>query len=174
MSLPISVYVHAASPVGPLLLAGNGEVLQLIGFPRGSRAKSPMPHWRQAREPFADVICQLDEYFAGARTAFSLPVAFEGTVFQEAVWSALRDIPFGETVSYGDLAVRLTGGLTASRAIGAANGANPLPIILPCHRVIGADGSLTGFGGGLATKRFLLAHEQRIRPRPGAQLSLFG
>lgn len=103
---------------------------------------------------------QLGAYFAGERTAFDLPLAPAGTPFQQAVWRALLDIPFGETRSYRDIACAL-GQPTATRAVGAANGRNPLPIVAPCHRVIGADGSLTGFGGGLDTKRWLLAHERR-------------
>jgi methylated-DNA-[protein]-cysteine S-methyltransferase len=101
---------------------------------------------------------QLAEYFAGKRRVFSLPLAPRGTPFQRSVWQALRQIPYGETVSYGELARRL-GSTSGARAVGLANGANPLPIIVPCHRVIGADGSLTGFGGGLTIKRALLALE---------------
>jgi methylated-DNA-[protein]-cysteine S-methyltransferase len=110
---------------------------------------------------FSEAIAQLEEYFAGERRDFSLPLPLEGTPFQTTVWSALRTIPYGATVSYGELARRI-GRPSASRAVGAANGANPLPIILPCHRVIGADRSLTGFGGGLETKRFLLAFEAGV------------
>ena len=110
---------------------------------------------------FSEAIAQLEEYFAGERRDFSLPLPLEGTPFQTTVWSALRTIPYGATVSYGELARRI-GRPSASRAVGAANGANPLPIILPCHRVIGADRSLKGFGGGLETKRFLLAFEAGV------------
>ena len=107
-------------------------------------------------------------YFAGELTRFDLRLHLAGTAFQNAVWAALCDIPFGETVSYGALASRI-GKPMASRAVGAANGANPLPIVVPCHRVIGADKSLTGFGGGIETKRFLLAHEQRLSGKEGTQ-----
>jgi methylated-DNA-[protein]-cysteine S-methyltransferase len=106
---------------------------------------------------------QLEEYFAGERTAFELPLDLEGTRFQRAAWLALAEIPYGETVSYGEQARRL-GRPHAVRAVGAANGRNPVPIVLPCHRVVGSDGSLTGFGGGLDVKRALLDHEAGLRP----------
>ena len=106
---------------------------------------------------------QLGEYFSGARTAFDLPLDLVGTRFLRAAWLALAEIPFGETVSYAERALRL-GRPHAIRAVGAANGRNPLPIVLPCHRVIGSDGSLTGFGGGLDVKRALLDHEAGVRP----------
>jgi methylated-DNA-[protein]-cysteine S-methyltransferase len=115
---------------------------------------------------------QLAEYFAGTRKAFSLPLRPAGTAFQQSVWAALQEIPFGATLSYGELARRI-GQPAAARAVGAANGANPLPIVVPCHRVIGADHSLTGFGGGLATKRFLLAHEARLSRNLARQGQLF-
>src|SRR5262249_31221022 len=111
--------------------------------------------------PLADVRAQLAAYFAGELTLFDLPLAPHGSAFQLGVWEQLRRIPYGETISYGELARRI-GDQSAARAVGAANGQNPLPIIVPCHRVIGADGSLTGFGGGIATKKFLLEHEQRF------------
>ncbi len=151
-------YGYHDSPVGPLLLAGDGDRLHLIGFPSGSRAERPRETWRRDETLFDAARAQLDAYFAGALTRFDLPLHFTGTAFQQSVWSALRDIPYGETTSYGVLARRV-GRPTASRAVGAANGANPLPIVVPCHRVIGGDGSLTGFGGGIETKRFLLALE---------------
>jgi len=153
------MYWHEAdSPVGPLLLAGDGEGLRRVHFQAGPRAMEPPAEWRESPEPFAQVLQQLDEYFGGARRAFRLQLAPQGTPFQLAVWALLREIPFGATVSYGELArhVGLAGG---ARAVGLANGANPLPIIVPCHRVIGADGSLTGFGGGLHIKRALLSLE---------------
>ena len=117
---------------------------------------------------------QLDGYFAGKRTAFDLAFQPEGSPFQLAVWRALLDIPYGETVSYGEIARRIGEPVSASRAVGAANGDNPIPIIIPCHRVIGADGSLTGFGGGLPVKTFLLELEDRVAQKPGKQLGLFG
>lgn len=103
--------------------------------------------------------CQLEEYFAGRRTVFEVPLALEGTAFQLEVWGALRGIPFGRTVSYGEIA-RMVGRPAAARAVGAADGANPVSIIIPCHRVIGADGRLTGYGGGLNRKEWLLRHER--------------
>ncbi len=106
----------------------------------------------------------------GDLTRFKLPLRFAGTAFQNKVWTALCDIPFGQTVSYGALASRI-GKPTASRAVGGANGANPLPIVVPCHRVIGSDRSLTGFGGGIQIKKFLLAHEQKVSPHEGPQKS---
>ena len=115
---------------------------------------------------------QLTAYFAGELRDFSLPLRAGGTAFQQSVWAALRAIPFGATISYGELACRI-GQPSAARAVGAANGANPLPIVVPCHRVIGADNSLTGFGGGLETKRFLLTHEARLTRGTGPQGELF-
>jgi methylated-DNA-[protein]-cysteine S-methyltransferase len=146
------------SPVGTLLLAGNDEALTRVHFQAGPRPLRPPPLWRQDAARFAPALTQLNEYFSGTRRAFRLRLAPEGTPFQLAVWEALRAIPYGETVSYGELArgLGLPGG---ARAVGLANGANPLPIIVPCHRVIGADGSLTGFGGGLNIKRALLSLE---------------
>lgn len=108
----------------------------------------------------AEAKLQLEEYFAGDRREFDLPLAARGTEFQHRVWAELRRIPFGETISYGELATRI-GKPTASRAVGAANGRNPLPVVVPCHRVIGSDGRLTGFGGGLPTKQALLDLERR-------------
>jgi len=153
------MYWHQThSPVGTLLLAGDAETLRRVHFQAGPRPLRPPAGWRQDAAPFAAVLTQLAEYFSGTRRAFELPLAPAGTPFQLAVWQALRAIPYGKTVSYGAVAQRL--GLTGgARAVGLANGANPLPIIVPCHRVIGADGSLTGFGGGLDIKRWLLALE---------------
>lgn len=147
------------SPVGMLLLAGDGMRLKLIHFQSGRRAHAPSADWVQDPAPFASAVTQLAEYFAGRRRSFDLPLAPRGTEFQHIVWAALTRIPYGATLSYGELA-RQIGRPHASRAVGLANGANPLPIIVPCHRVIGADGSLTGFGGGLEVKRTLLALER--------------
>jgi methylated-DNA-[protein]-cysteine S-methyltransferase len=159
-------YAWYDSPVGRLLLAGDAAGVTLISFPSGSRARRPARGWRADDGALAEAVRQLAEYFAGRRRSFSLPLRPAGTAFQLAVWAALREIPYGRTISYGELARRI-GRPAAARAVGAANGANPLPIVVPCHRVIGADRSLTGFGGGLATKRFLLAHEARFSPGPG-------
>lgn len=149
---------HCVSPIGLLLVAGDRDRLDMIGFPTGSRVKSPEPGWMQDNSRFKEVFRQLDAYFAKKLRKFELPLCFRGTDFQNSVWHALCDIPYGHTKSYGEIAVRI-GRPKASRAVGAANGANPLPIVVPCHRVIGADNSLTGFGGGLGTKQFLLELE---------------
>lgn len=147
------------SPVGRLLLAGDGASLIQVCFQSGPRPQQPAEGWVAAAAPFRAAIAQLDEYFAGGRRRFDLPLAPRGTDFQRRVWRALSDIPYGKTISYGELARRI-GKPSASRAVGLANGANPLPIVVPCHRVIGSDGSLTGYGGGIDRKRFLLDLEQ--------------
>jgi methylated-DNA-[protein]-cysteine S-methyltransferase len=146
------------SPVGRLLLAGHADALTHLCFQAGPRPFAPPCAWLKDAAPFERAVAQLGEYFAGTRRAFRLQLEPEGTPFQLAVWRALREIPYGETLSYGTLARRL-GQVNGARAVGLANGSNPLPIIVPCHRVIGADGSLTGFGGGLYIKRALLALE---------------
>lgn len=147
------------SPVGRLLLAGDAAGLRRVHFQAGPHPLRPPPEWRCEAAPFAPALTQLAEYFAGARRTFRLRLAPVGTAFQLTVWRALQSIPYGETVSYGELARQLGLAGRAARAVGLANGANPLPIIVPCHRVIGADGSLTGFGGGLGLKRALLSLE---------------
>lgn len=144
------------SPIGGLRLHSSAGLLTAIDFGaevRGGRAADPV---------LDRVERQLAEYFDGARTTFDLPLANDGTEFQKKVWGELMRIPFGETASYGDIARRLGYEPVISRAVGAANGANPIPIVVPCHRVIGADGSLTGYAGGIERKRTLLDHE-----RPG-------
>jgi methylated-DNA-[protein]-cysteine S-methyltransferase len=146
------------TPLGTLLLAGTSEALHLISLPGDAHEASPEPEWTEDAAPFARARRQLDAYFAGRLKAFDLDLAPEGTAFQLAVWRALASIPYGTTRSYGELARRI-GRPRAVRAVGLANGANPLPIVLPCHRVIGADGSLTGYGGGLEAKRLLLRLE---------------
>jgi methylated-DNA-[protein]-cysteine S-methyltransferase len=151
-------YSRFESPVGPLLLAGSKRGLQLIIFAAGRRARSVDPEWRLDSSAFVEVVEQLQSYFAGERKNFDLSLVLEGTDFQKRVWTALREIPYGETISYKGLAEWI-GRPKAVRAVGAANGANPIPIIIPCHRVIGNDGSLTGFGGGLQLKKQLLELE---------------
>lgn len=151
-------YHYMDSPIGKLLLAGEGEALGLLGFPSGSMARRHDAEWKKDSAPFKEVIFQLEQYFAGELRDFDLPLAPKGTVFQQQVWSTLQEIPYGETWSYGQLAAHI-GKPKASRAVGAANGLNPIPVIIPCHRVIGANGKLTGFGGGLDTKRHLLSLE---------------
>ena len=165
-------YTRVPSPVGRLLLAGNGPTLKWVAFAEGSGAMSPERGWKPAKEPFREPIRQLAAYFAGELTTFDLPLAPAGTPFQQAVWKALLDIPYGETISYGELARRI-GKPKAVRAVGAANGQNPLAIVVPCHRVIGSNGRLTGYGGGLAVKETLLALERKQRPlsRPLTLLS---
>lgn len=153
------VYGYLESPVGPLLLVADADHLRGISFPDSSRKQEPQAGWRRDDAYFPDTTAQLLGYFAGELREFSLPLLFDGTDFQKTVWQALCDIPYGETMSYGALAAKL-GNPNASRAVGAANGANPLPIIAPCHRVIGADSSMTGFGGGVDVKHFLLNLEK--------------
>jgi len=151
-------YTIIESPVGPLLAARDEVGLAELQLPAGKHEQRPDPSWERDDAAFEDVRAQLAEYFAGTRTEFDLPLNATGTEFQKRVWSALLDIPYGETTSYGKTAVAV-GSPSASRAVGLANGQNPIPIIVPCHRVVGADGSLTGYGGGLDTKKWLLAHE---------------
>ncbi len=152
-------YTFMESPVGRLLLAGEGATLRLLWFAEGRHGGTPRPSWIASPEAFADVRGQLQAYFAGSRTSFDVTLDPGGTPFQSRVWQALREIPYGTTVSYSELARRLDSP-RAVRAVGLANGANPISIIIPCHRVIGADGSLTGYGGGLPMKRALLSLEQ--------------
>ncbi len=153
-------YTWFESPIGPLLLAGADSKLKLVSFAKGKHARQVHPDWIEDGSVFAEAIAQLQRYFAGNLETFDLPLLLEGTTFQKKVWTALKNIPYGETISYKTLAQRV-GSPKAVRAVGAANGANPIPIILPCHRVIGNDGSLTGFGGGLPLKQKLLALESR-------------
>ena len=153
-------YTYAASPIGQLLLAGSADALQVIGFPHGDKARRADIGWERYDEPFKKTARQLNEYFAGERREFELELAPEGTKFQVEVLEALRGIPYGETRTYRDIAVAV-GRPKAVRAVGTANGRNPLPIVIPCHRVIGSDGSLTGFGGGIEAKRYLLDLEQQ-------------
>ena len=132
-----------------------------IWLPSGRDRLDPEPEWAESRAPFKEAVRQLDAYFAGRLRQFDLPLATGGTAFQQRVWRALRDIPYGETVSYGELARHIERP-AAVRAVGAANGQNPISIVIPCHRVIGADGSLTGYGGGLERKRHLLDLEAEV------------
>lgn len=150
------------TPIGPLVVVGRGARVERILFAKGSRAADPPAEAVEDAAPLEVAVRQLEEYFRGESTAFDLDLAADGTAFQKRVWRELLTIPFGETRSYGEIA-RAIGRPDASRAVGAANGANPIPIVIPCHRVIGASGSLTGFGGGLGTKRWLLRHERPQR-----------
>ena len=151
-------YCYLNTPIGDLLLAGDEESLSLIGFPEGSMRRDPEPDWIFKEAPFSEASKQLLEYFAGERQEFDLPLQLSGTEFQLLVLEELKKIPYGETTSYGEIAKRI-GKPKAMRAVGAANGRNPIPIIVPCHRVIGSTGDLTGFGGGLTTKQALLQLE---------------
>jgi methylated-DNA-[protein]-cysteine S-methyltransferase len=147
------------SPIGDLLLLGDGDALRGVYMQAGRKPVRVADAWQAADEPFAQARSQLEQYFAGERTSFDLPLAAEGSEFERRVWRALEDIPFGETQSYGEVAERI-GAPGAARAVGLANGRNPISIVVPCHRVIGANGTLTGYGGGLERKRFLLELEQ--------------
>ncbi len=154
--------IQIDSPIGPLTLAAGPEALFAIEF-TSNRHPRDRADWLPAESPLlAQAAVQLQEYFDGRRQVFDLPLAPRGTDFQLSAWNALAAIPFGQTRSYAEQAAAL-GRPTATRAVGAANGRNPLPIVLPCHRVIGANGALTGFGGGIEVKRWLLAHEAATR-----------
>lgn len=152
------VYRPVASPIGVLHVTATDDAVVAIWFagqaPTGAPADGP-------HRVLDLAVGQLGEYFAGSRLEFDLPLEPRGTAFQQAAWKALLTIPYGRTVSYGEQAVRL-GDPNKARAVGAANGQNPIPIVVPCHRVIGSTGKLTGFGGGLPTKAWLLEHEQRV------------
>ncbi|MCU1454680.1 MAG: O-6-methylguanine methyltransferase [Acidimicrobiales bacterium] len=151
-------YAVLDSPIDPLLLTGQGDALTGLFMSIHAGGLRIDPSWRRDDAALAPVAAQLREYFAGERQDFDVELAPRGTPFQLRVWSALRAIPYGTTVSYGELARRI-GTDKASRAVGLANGRNPISVIVPCHRVIGADGSLTGYGGGLERKRALLELE---------------
>ena len=153
-------YDYLDSPVGRLLLVLDGQGLRRVHFENSRRPFRLDEEWQHGPGALHEARAQLKAYFAGNLKMFDLPLAPQGSEFQQQVWLELLRIPYGATASYGDIARRI-GDVTASRAVGAANGQNPLAIIVPCHRVIGADGSLTGYGGGLPTKRFLLDLEQR-------------
>ena len=154
----VLVTVHP-SPIGPLTLASRGGHLTHLVMADQAHATPLPPVSRRDHASFVEVTTQLDEYFAGDRTEFDLPLRLEGTAFRCQVWAQLRAIPFGQTISYGELARRV-GNPKASRAVGLANGRNPIALIVPCHRVIAADGTLGGYGGGLDRKSFLLDLER--------------
>ena len=156
---PALLYTTVESPLGPILLAGTETGLRIVSFLSGDDPISPEGAWREEPNAFAEAVRQIRAYFARELRSFTLALEPYGTPFQLAVWEALRAIPYGKTLSYGELARRI-GKPAAVRAVGAANGRNPLPLVVPCHRVIGADGSLTGYHGGLAIKERLLALEQ--------------
>ena len=155
---PVVRWTRVPAPVGPLLVAATPAGLRRIAFEGGRRPVVPGSDWVEDPAALAEPVEQLRAWFAGSLRRFELALDVPGTGFQRAVWDAVAAIPYGETASYADVALA-AGRPRASRAVGAANGANPLPIVVPCHRVVGADGSLTGFAGGLEAKRRLLAHE---------------
>ena len=163
-------YDYLETPIGRLLLAADDAGLRYVEFERAGQGERIGSSWRRGRGRLAAAVAQLEAYFAGELHVFDLPLAAAGTDFRKNVWDELVRIPYGETISYGELARRI-GDPSACRAVGAANGANPLPIVVPCHRVIGANGKLTGFGGGLPVKQWLLAHERRHAPRAPLALS---
>ena len=158
-------YCHLDTPIGELLLAGRHEALCLIGFPEGPMRRAPDADWTYNEEPFLAAREQLREYFAGDRKDFDLPMRLNGTEFQLRVLEELQKIPYGDTASYADIAKHI-GNPRAVRAVGAANRRNPVPIVVPCHRVIGSNGDLTGFGGGLDTKKTLLKLEAEYSQFP--------
>ncbi len=182
-------YDYLDTPIGLLLLVADENGLRHIDFtragalarragsavcaqardPRADQGERIQSHWRRDRRFLGAIIEQLDAYFAGRLHEFDVAIAAPGTEFRKMVWNELVRIPYAQTISYGELARRI-GTPAASRAVGAANGANPLPIIVPCHRVIGSTGKLTGFGGGLAIKQWLLDHERRHAPQPAFAL----
>ena len=163
-------YRYHDSPVGPLFIAADASGLQLLLMEVDSRPWRIEDHWQPAGRELDAVCSQLDEYFAGKRRQFELSLAPKGTAFQQSVWQALLAIPYGRTCSYSELA-HVIGKPQAVRAVGTANGANPISIIVPCHRVIGRDGSLTGYAGGLPRKQQLLELEGVLQPAQ-AQLAL--
>jgi methylated-DNA-[protein]-cysteine S-methyltransferase len=166
-----TTFARFPSPVGELVLTASDTALKGVRFPLPRNRVTPEEErdWVEddGRGPAGGVLDrarrQLTEYFAGTRRSFDLPLAAAGSAFERSVWDLLRAIPYGATTSYGELARRL-GDPHATRAVGAANGKNPIPIIVPCHRVVGARGELTGFGGGLDRKRWLLEHEGALLP----------
>lgn len=160
MSQSVIYYDEMPSPIGPLFLAADDQGLREVRFEHDWRPRVPGKGWVHSAEKLAPVRRQLDEYFSGSRKNFDLKLNLVGTVFQVEVWHALAELAYGVTTSYGVMSKSINRP-KACRAVGAANGRNPIPIILPCHRVIGSNGKLTGFGGGLPVKQWLLEHEAR-------------
>ena len=161
---------HLDTPIGPLLLLSDGTGLVGIGLPQRGVAPPVPSDAKASKSKLHAAAREMDEYFAGTRLQFDVPLRPSGTPFQLEVWGALLAIPYGETVSYAEIARRIRRP-RAVRAVGAANGANPLSIIVPCHRVIGSHGDLIGYGGGLPIKRWLLAHERQHAPVPTLTLT---
>ena len=152
------LFTTVDSPIGGLLLLGDGRALCGLHIQQGCKAVAVEPGWQRAEEPFGEVRSQLAQYFAGRRMRFDLPLAMRGTSFQNRVWDELQKIPYGRTATYGELGCRI-GQPSAARAVGLANGSNPISVIVPCHRLVGANGALTGYGGGLERKQMLLSLE---------------
>lgn len=165
-------YTMIDSPVGKILIAGTAQYLTEVLFLEGRHPVTINPEWQVDDQLFDEAAAQLSRYFERKLFTFDLPLKLEGTPFQIEVWNALKEIPYGKTISYGELARRIDRP-KAVRAVGAANGQNPISIIVPCHRVIGSNGSLTGYGGGLKNKEALLALEQGRVSRLTSQQSLF-
>lgn len=155
------LYTTFDSPIGELIAVGDGRALHGLHMQQGRTAIKVGGGWKAVNEPFAELRSQLAEYFAGRRRSFDLSLEMRGNPLDQRVWRALQEIPYGETVSYGEIARRI-GEPSASRAVGVANARNPIAVVVPCHRVIGADGSLTGYGGGLERKRLLLDLEAGV------------
>ena len=155
-------YCNLKTPIGKLVLVGDNNILYQVVFPTEHVAREPESQWIYSEKPFSEAIDQLGRYFEGSLKTFDLNLKLAGTEFQLLVLEALKTIPYGTTVSYGEIAKRI-GRPKAVRAVGAANGRNLIPIIIPCHRVIGSNGTLVGFGGGLPLKRALLDHEIKYR-----------
>ena len=153
-------YCYYASPIGRMLLVGVDGVLEELHFANSTKRLEIPVEWQEDKDSFQETLQQLQQYFAGKRRQFDLPITPQGTTFQRLVWQELCKIPYGETASYGTIAQRI-GKPKACRAVGMANSRNPIPIIIPCHRIIGKDGSLTGFGGGLPVKKQLLELERQ-------------
>jgi methylated-DNA-[protein]-cysteine S-methyltransferase len=155
-------YQYLESPIGKLLVAGDEKGLRFINFPKNGRPSLPEPEWTENPKPLQEALRQLEAYFSGELKTFSLNLFLNVRPFHKKVLTALRRVPYGETISYGKLADKI-GNPKASRAVGQANAKNPIPIVIPCHRVIGSNGKLTGFGGGIAIKQALLDLEQQYR-----------
>jgi len=155
-------YQYMDSPIGKLLVAGDEKGLHLIDFPKNGKPSLPESDWTENPKPLQEALLQLDAYFSGKLKTFSLNLCLDVRPFQKKVLTTLRRVPYGQTISYGKLAEKI-GSPKASRAVGQANAKNPIPIVIPCHRVIGSNGKLTGFGGGISIKQALLDLEQRYR-----------
>jgi methylated-DNA-[protein]-cysteine S-methyltransferase len=159
----MTIYTTIDSPIGELLLTGDGTTLNRLHMLEGRHPIEIDPKWQRDDAGLEPIATQLNEYFEGRRRTFDVPLGLDGTEFELKVWHELLQIPYGETASYGEIARRV-GEPSAARAVGVANGRNPIAVIVPCHRVIGADGTLTGYGGGLERKRLLLDLEAGIQP----------